>query len=264
MALKNHWFKLALGVAVLLAIIGGCGGDNDTPPPVTPDSKEVGKTKSFLFVQNASSGTFVADGNGSYTLSLSGVSPQTIFFSDRPARDTGQIEMEKFVTSSCFDNFNPPNAAIDVMGVDEGNDVVIVELTNPVYDADSATLNCTARILDDRNHSIASFNTRRDASIPEAFGAVALFIDDCSDVKIACGNKEKKKAGEVTCCRCWDWIRCTFTSHCCSFERCQRKCTDKYGSENNYLRICGGWFKADGNNQDQTCWWYGLGGVEIL
>ena len=125
------------------------------------------------------------------------------------------------------------------MGTGETNDVVIVELRNPIYNADTATLQYSAHILKDANHSIESFNTRRDDSIPESFGGVALFIDDCSDVRVSCGDKNGHKAGEVTCCQCYKFFGgCDFQSDCCSFERCQHNCTNKYGSENKYIYTC--------------------------
>ncbi len=62
---------------------------------------------------------------------------------------------------------NPLNAAIDVLNEGEENDVVIVELIDPVYNSDAATLQYTTRILEDANHSIAVFNEQGDGSIPE-------------------------------------------------------------------------------------------------
>jgi hypothetical protein len=237
MTRKTLWAAIITTVAVL-SIVAGCGGsDNDDNPVTPPSSKEVGKTTNFLFVQNAQSGSFVSEGNGNYTLTLESVTPQTIFFSDRPVRDAGQMAMAQFLASGCFSSGNPPNAAIDLLGVDKGEDVVIVELRDPVYDPESATLRYSAHIVPDVNHTIASFNTRRDAAIPETFGAVALFIDGCPMDTFDCGDKEGHIAGSVTCCTCWNWSEsgCTFKSDCCSFERCQRHCIDKYGEKNKYI-----------------------------
>jgi hypothetical protein len=223
-----------------LFIVGGCGGnDNDDNPATPPTSKEVDKTSSFLFVQNAQSGSFVSDGNGNYTLTLESVTPQTTYFSDRPVRDAGQIAMAQFLASGCFNSNNPPNAAIDLLGADQGKDVVIVELRDPAYDPESATLRYSAHIVPDANHTIASFNTRRDATIPETFGAVALFIDGCPTSTFDCGDKEGHMAGSVKCCTCWSGsdFKCTFKSDCCSFDRCQRHCTDKYGEKNKYIAV---------------------------
>ena len=241
--MKSYWIKLLFGIGIVFAIVAGCGSDNNNNGGAVAPDTDNGKTRSYLFVQNAASGTFVNDGNGSYTLTLKGVSPQTIYFSDRPVRDAGQVAMQQFLDSGCFNGDNPPNTAIDLLGADEAHDVVVVELRNPLYNAGTATLQYTARILKDANHSIESFNTRRDDSIPESFGGVALFIDDCSDKTVQCGDKEGVEAGEVKCCTCYHILGCDFQKDCCSFERCQRNCTDKYGSKNKYIYTCyeGGW-----------------------
>ena len=75
---KGHWLKLLLGIGIILAIVAGCGKDSNNDS-VTPDTDN-GKTRSYLFVQNAASGTFAGDGDGNYTLTLNGVSPQTHLF----------------------------------------------------------------------------------------------------------------------------------------------------------------------------------------
>ncbi len=241
--MKNYWIKLLFGIGVILAVVAGCGSDNDNKNDdgaVAPDAG-ADKTRSYLFVQNAGSGTFLRDANGSYTLTLEGVAPQTIYFSDRPVRDAGQVPMQTFVKSSCFDISNPPNAAVDVLDEKGEASVIVVELLDPLYDTQSATLRYTARIVpDDVNHSVDRFNQNRADTLPESFGSVALFIDDCSDTTVHCGDKYGNEAGEVKCCRCWSWDHgagCNFQSDCCSFARCQDHCTDKYGSENKYIRI---------------------------
>ena len=239
---KNLWTASIAGFLLMAAVIAGCGSDSDSTAPAA--NKSAGKTKSFLFVQDAASGTFVDDGNGSYILTLHDVSPQTIYFSDRPVRDAGQVGMRKFLASGCFNSENPPNAAINVLNADQAHDVVIVELFHPVYDAETATLKYSARLLKDGNLSVTSLDARRDSSIPASFGAVALFIDSCPDWTIHCGNVRGEEAGTTTCCTCWSWSNdCDFQEDCCSFERCQKNCTDKFGSENNLIYTCkaGGW-----------------------
>ena len=239
---KSSWIKFLFGIGIVLAIVAGCGSDGKSSDnSSSAATAENGKTKSYLFVQNATSGTFVPDGNGSYTLTLNGVSPQTIYFSDRPVRDAGQVAMQKFLDSMCFNSSNPPNAAIDVLGADKANDVAIVELINPRYSADTSTLIYTAHILNDTNISVSSLNERNDASIPASFKSVALFIDDCSNLSIVCGVNTGyydaiKPKGKVSCCQCWGSI-CNFQQNCCSFERCQKECTDKYGKDARYLKL---------------------------
>ena len=254
---KRHSIAILFSFVVVIAAMVGCGSDNDTPSPVVPDDHN-GKTKSYLFVQNASSGTFLPDGNGNYTLTLKGISSQTVYFSDRPVRDAGQISTGAFVEGSCFSTQNPPNAAIDVMDGDESSDLVIAELLNPVYDAEAKTLQYTVHIIKDHNLSVDSFSKRRDDSLPESFGAVAVFIDDCPDLTISCANSAHNSPGKVVCCSCWSWdvVDCDFTKDCCSFERCQNNCKHMYGKDYSYIQACdGSWVNSyeDWENAIDNC-----------
>jgi hypothetical protein len=104
-----------------------------------PDLKDV----QMLFVQNAKD-VAMRDGR----LTLIGVSPTTIFFSDRPKRIAGHMYTEDFVlewqkgTGPESFNTDPPNGTLSIFTEDEVIDVV-VELKNPrlaggalVYDID--------------------------------------------------------------------------------------------------------------------------------
>lgn len=94
-----------------------------------PTNEQVAAVESFLFVQNASSGTF--DGE---RLTLAGSGP-TMFFSDRPYRVFGHVTQEQFVDAwkrgpNSFAT-DPPNAVLSLIG--EQNVVsCLVELSDPV------------------------------------------------------------------------------------------------------------------------------------
>jgi hypothetical protein len=100
-----------------------------------------GKTKKadFLFVQNAKGLSFDRATN---KLTLVGVSPITVFFSDRPERIAGNMKTTAFVPfwSKGKNSFlsDPPNADISIL---EGNTLrqVIVVLKDPVLDGDNLT-----------------------------------------------------------------------------------------------------------------------------
>jgi hypothetical protein len=97
----------------------------------------------LLFVQNARDAVM---GNG--RLTLIGINPTTIFFSDRPKRVASHMTTEDFVLEwregkgkESF-HIDPPNATLSIFGKDEIVDVV-VELKNPrlaggalIYDID--------------------------------------------------------------------------------------------------------------------------------
>jgi len=87
----------------------------------------------ILFVQNAMS---VETGAGGRSLTLKGLSPTTLFFSDRPVRLAGHYRNDEYLQfwKAGPDSFlkDPPNATLSVFqkGKDELHDVVVT-LRNP-------------------------------------------------------------------------------------------------------------------------------------
>ena len=105
---------------------------------------------SLLFVQNAGATTLEPAGDGTYTLTMNDVLPQTLYFSDRPARIAGTIPTEGFVTGweEAFAD-SPPNASLIAHSGEnaEDEDAVVVELLDSTYDAAAGSLTYTVRIL---------------------------------------------------------------------------------------------------------------------
>jgi hypothetical protein len=112
-----------------------------------------------LFVQSAQSMSY-EDGR----LTLHGIAPTTLLFSDRPDRVTGHVPSEEFLDSwgEGDDSFadDPPNAVLSIFQADEVNDVVVV-LSDPALD------------LDDMSYSVEIL----DGDMPASGGANSLFID---------------------------------------------------------------------------------------
>jgi len=117
----------------------------------------------LLFVQSASSAEF---GAGGRTLTLKGIAPTTLFFTDRPVRMAGHFRNDEYLEfwKGGPDSFrkDPPNATLSLFlkGRDEPSDVVM-------------TL---------RNPRIAGSDLTYDVSIlqgapPQGGGPVSLFID---------------------------------------------------------------------------------------
>lgn len=121
-----------------------------------------------------------------YHLTLEGIAASTTYFSDHPERIVGQSPMEEFLAGLCFSVNNPPNAALEILEEDGSTDFVVLELYDPAYHGESNTLEYTASILQEPDHSYAVFNERHDEEIPKSFEANALFIDDCSDLNVKC------------------------------------------------------------------------------
>jgi hypothetical protein len=121
--------------------------------------EEAAKEADFLFVQNAKSVTY---DNGKLT--LKGVSPATIMFSDRPERLAGHMSTAEFIPfwKEGKDSFlaDPPNANLSIFDKGKVTDVVIV-LRDPVLKGDE--LSYDIRVL--------------QGEMPAQGGVASLFID---------------------------------------------------------------------------------------
>ena len=97
-------------------------------------------------------------------LTLKGIGPTTLYFSDRPNRITGHITSEEFFDSwgEGDDSFasDPPNAVLSIFSEEEVNDVVVV-LQDPALVGDQ--MSYQVEIL--------------DGEMPAGGGASSLFID---------------------------------------------------------------------------------------
>ena len=125
---------------------------------------------SLLYVQNADGGTLTET-----TLTLTGVSDQTGWFTDRPYREAGRMMTAEFVALFSEEEANsfgedPPNADLTC---ESGEEVVnrVVTLTEPLYDEAAETLTYTAELVPtaDGDDSFAGITCDADAH---------LFIDD--------------------------------------------------------------------------------------
>jgi hypothetical protein len=174
-----------LGIAAT-AISGRTFAQDATPvgtPSVGTGDPHPSADPELLYVQPFASGTWgpKEGGEGAFTLTLSGVAGQTVYFSDRPERIVGLIPTQKLLDTLGFSPENPPNAAIVATpdGSDE-QDILVIELLNPVYDADAGTLTYDATVLSDYGDpGLAHLaQQQQDDELPESFGEGSLFIDN--------------------------------------------------------------------------------------
>lgn len=123
--------------------------------------KEDGETiiADWLFVQNANSITY-ADGK----LTLKGVNPITVMFTDRPVRAVEHMKTEQFIPfwSEGKDSFlkDPPNAALSILDSEKMEDIVVT-LHDPVLNGKDLT------------YSVDII----EGDIPASASNVSLFID---------------------------------------------------------------------------------------
>jgi hypothetical protein len=196
----------------------GCVGCNSDSANVTEN-----QTITHIFIQEGAGGSFVNDGSGNYTLTMTDVVPYTMVFADRPARDVGLAPMDRFLKGFSFGASNPPNAAIILPDENETSDMIVVELTNPQYNNTTQTLTYTAKPL--KNYSfktgwLQDHASEVDPAIPERFGSVNLVIDSCPCAQVSSGCSSG--------CRnqCWEWKPfpwCYPCGGCCG----QYSCTPK-------------------------------------
>lgn len=191
-----------------------------TPPPVQASlNLPHGERTYTMFVQTARSGTWTEkpDEEGVYTLTLTGLPAQTVYFSDRPDRMVGTQTTSEFLAALGFVDENPPNAAL-VTTTDAGQDILVIELFNPIYtegaDASGATLTYDARILESYHETrlggVAELQSD-PVTIPASFDGASLFIDDCADGQIWCGKWRKVGPGDYHL----DQVSDTFSFGCC-------------------------------------------------
>ena len=120
------------------------------------------RTEESMFVQTAAGIVSTTDG----VLTLTGIMPSTLFFSDRPQRVVGHLATSDFVGlwgvgDNSFET-DPPNAvlAFAPLGEDVPEDAVVV-LRNPQLNGNE--LSYSIEVL--------------DGQLPAASGPVTVFID---------------------------------------------------------------------------------------
>ena len=151
-------------IAAVALLAGAAAAQTAGPTPNAPLEKAIGEVTqsgpvASLFVLNAR-GAALADGK----LTLTGISPSSIAFADRPVRAAGHIEtaqfVEKWKQGEDQANIDPPNATVSVLS---GADVAdaVVTISAPVLDGDTLTFD--AVVL--------------EGTLTGATGPAALFID---------------------------------------------------------------------------------------
>jgi hypothetical protein len=166
----------AIGAGFAAATIAQASAQDATPAGTSAGL-------SLLFVQHAGSTTLGPGSVDSATLTMTGVTSQTLYFSDRPVRLTGALPTASFAAAfpQVFAD-DPPNAVLighPEAGADDEESVVI-ELTQPVYDLATATLTFEVQLLDAGMIGERGFEGEplADLSTMREYAEAHLFIDD--------------------------------------------------------------------------------------
>ena len=162
---------ILLCFAAVALVIAGCNSDDKSP--------------SFLYVTQGTSGTLesVEESQGTFLLTIHGVAPEVIVFSDRPDCIGLQVPVSQFIDDWGRSGFveDPPNAAV-VLASSEANtnaDVLIVELESPEWTEETKTLVFQVRTIGDETTSsgLSVHALNADDRLPPSFGHISLFID---------------------------------------------------------------------------------------
>jgi hypothetical protein len=217
-----NYMRLHIIVGILcIAFSAGAALAEDAPEGIVSEATlENEDSRSNIFLQEGASGTFIQDESGNYTLTISNVIPYTIYFSDRPGKDSGFVPLDKFIAGFNWDPANPPNAAIIIREGDEEEDAVIAQLTSPYYDETNQTLVYSCKVLSEyqaRSERLQEMSQLADTSIPESFGPVLLVIDDCPCLwaPAQCGDH----CSNSCCSTSWKTFpnfACVYDGACCS------------------------------------------------
>lgn len=157
---------VALLFGGMVAAAGIASAQDTAKKPHIPLQKTIGQVtptgpEPSLAVLNSDGAKLEGD-----KLILTGVSPNTIVFADRPVRAAGHVTTEQFIMQwdEGKDSFaiDPPNATISVLGGD-GSDVSDAVVTLKSAKLDGSTLTFDVKVL--------------EGSLDGAVGPSALFID---------------------------------------------------------------------------------------
>lgn len=155
--MKRRELIVGLGLAPFVgpSLVATAGAQDSDPKETAAGKHQV----EYLFVQHAHALTSKGD-----TITLHGVSPATLYFSDRPDRIAGHGTTEEMVKtwSTGDDSFakDPPNATLSFLGEGEFEDVVVV-LSEPLLVG--SELSYTVKVL--------------EGKLPASAGLTSLFID---------------------------------------------------------------------------------------
>jgi len=116
-------------------VIGAC-----LVTPVLPEAATEKDRIEYFFAQTAEKAEITASSDGTWTLRLTGVDLDIIWFADRPSRDMGRISKEQFIKNwktgvDPFDK-NPPNAAIELHDASGKNLLITVTLMSMTPDGE--------------------------------------------------------------------------------------------------------------------------------
>ena len=161
------------------------------PSLATASATPVAGDGNWLFTVSFDTGALTpsTDGDGGAMLTLTGIDPVILAFTDRPERMVALVQAQTFVEILQATTDDPPNAALAGRQADSGqSDPVVIELRSATYDTSAETLSFGVGMVPSPSEA-----TPIGSPVPpQTLQGGYLFVDDVQiPVRIpvnACGN----------------------------------------------------------------------------
>lgn len=173
-------------LALVMSFLAGCSDS-------TNSQQIQNSSVSYLFIQKAQSGSFEELQQDDHVmLTLNGIDPTTIWFTDRPERKTGTEPTGRMLTNFIRPGATP-NAALEILNDDGTSEIVVLTLLDYTYNEEDATLTYEAFVIEGNiSDTIPAYTSPElnrkvtnglpeifaDTVIPLSFGRSTLFIDN--------------------------------------------------------------------------------------
>jgi hypothetical protein len=143
-------------------------------------SRDSAADPSWLFSHTADGGGFVDNGDGTYTLTLTGIDPHVLAFTDRPDRDAVVVDAAGLVGMwSDFFADSDPNAVLVEHGADGAADSIVMTLRSPSLDERGLTFTAVP-LVDEVPVNLARIAGGIKEVPSASFAAASLFMDDAA------------------------------------------------------------------------------------
>jgi hypothetical protein len=179
------WF--ALGIFLTAAIfsagctMAGTGNSAGTTQDSTPGSGP----GSYGYILEGGWGSWSQLADGTFLLEIRNVKPYAVYFSESPAKENGTIPLDRFIAGMPWSSA-APNAAVVMYDELVNTRIIIVQLKDPVYIADTATLTFRAQQTGIPAETGIS-ETAKGTDVVTKFGQVTVSI--VSDVSPAASGQ---------------------------------------------------------------------------
>lgn len=184
--------RARIGILASLVLASALGAAAAGPASSASPAAPTRQTVSLLYAVSGASATMtLLPGSGNrYAFTLRGADARTVWFSDRPARDSGTLPTSGLVGQWAGIGFaaDPPNVAIALHDPVGATDTIVAVMRRPSLRG--GVLRATMQVLTSEQAgavtgNLAAHGDRHDANgIPARLGPVSVFIDDASVVII--------------------------------------------------------------------------------